>query len=223
MTPQLVLASNSPRRREILALTGLAFTTRPVDIDERPLPDEQPMPYVLRLAQSKALAARQQAAADEVLLTADTTVAVDGRILGKPQDADDARAMLDVLRGRDHWVYTAVGVSTAQELRTELCATQVWMRPYTSAEVETYIASGDPMDKAGAYAIQHPGFHPVMRLTGCYAGVMGLPLCQVMPLLAAFGLSPAQDVTAGCAVHLIENTACAVAAWMEGTTPRPQP
>lgn len=221
MTANLVLASNSPRRRQILALAGLTFTVRPVAIDESPLPGEQPMPYVLRLAQSKARAAREQVDADAVILTADTTVAVDGDILGKPANALQARAMLDQLRGRDHWVYTAVGVSSAQDLRTDLCGTQVWMRPYTPAEVEDYIASGDPFDKAGGYAIQHAGFHPVTRTVGCYAGVVGLPLCHVVPLLAAFGVALDPTVTAGCAAHLAENTPCAVAAWMEETTPRP--
>ncbi len=211
MVPKLVLASNSPRRRQLLALTGWAFTVRPVDIDERPLPGESPLDYVLRLAETKARAAAATAGPDELILAADTTVADGERILGKPDDADMARAMLRSLRGRDHCVYTATGVADAAgRLATKACETRVWMRDYTDAEIEAYIASGDPFDKAGAYAIQNTIFQPVERIDGCYPCVVGLAVCCVVDVLARFGLTPPVDVTAGCPFHLETDTPCLV-------------
>ena len=195
MTPTLVLASNSPRRKQLLAITGWTFTVRPVDIDESPYAGEAPDLYVLRLARMKAQAAVLNTG--EVLLTADTTVADGARILGKPADADEARAMLRDLRGRRHTVYTAIGVrgsiadaGSAENVVTDLCAAQVWMRDYSDAEIEDYIASGDPFDKAGAYAIQHEDFHPAERIEGCYACVMGLPVCHVVRMLAQYSMTP---------------------------------
>lgn len=195
MTPTLVLASNSPRRKQLLAITGWTFGVRPVDVDESPFAGEAPDLYVLRLARMKAQAAALNEG--EVILTADTTVADGTKILGKPADADEARAMLRDLRGRRHTVYTAIGVrgSLADaradgDIVTDLCAAQVWMRDYSDAEIEAYIASGDPFDKAGAYAIQHADFHPAERVEGCYACVMGLPVCHVVRALEQYGLAP---------------------------------
>lgn len=178
-----------------MSITGWTFTTRPVDIDESPLGGEAPEQYVLRLAKTKALAAGLNPG--EVVLTADTTVADGAQILGKPADAPEARAMLRGLRGRQHTVYTAIGVrggllsdNSPDQVITDLCAAQVWMRDYSDGEIEEYIASGDPFDKAGAYAIQHPEFKPAERIEGCYACVMGLPVCHVLRALAQFGLKP---------------------------------
>jgi MAF protein len=212
MTSKLILASNSPRRRQLLALTGWAFTVRPVDIDERPLPGEHPADYVHRLAESKARTAAEQALPGEVILAADTTVA-DGRtILGKPSDAAEARQMLSSLAGRDHSVFTAIGISDAKSQHTlvDVCQTRVWMRGYSAEEIEAYIASGDPFDKAGAYAIQHPGFQPVERIEGCYACVVGLPLCRVVRAMTAFDLPPAEGVTAACTASLETHAPCPV-------------
>lgn len=218
MAPNLLLASNSPRRRELLALTGWTFTVRPVDINEDPLPGEDPAKYVLRLAESKARAAAHYAEPGQLILAADTTV-VDGLlILGKPADAAEARQMLRSLRGRAHVVYTAIGVSDpsadhpdgSEHLVVDLCETRVWMRDYSDAEIEAYIASGDPFDKAGAYAIQNAAFHPVERIEGCYACVVGLPVCHVVKAVAAFGLTPSQDITQSCPKHLKMDTPCPV-------------
>jgi septum formation protein len=144
------------------------------------------------------------------VLAADTTVADGERVLGKPADSAEARAMLRALRGRDHWVYTAIAVfePATGQMATDLCATQVWMRDYSDAEIETYIASGDPLDKAGAYAIQHEQFHPVERIEGCYACVVGLAICRVVRTMRALGFAPPNDVTSGCQSGL--GDACSV-------------
>lgn len=196
--PPLTLASNSPRRRELLALTGLAFTVRPVDVDESPRPGESPEVYVLRLAESKAEACASPARPGEIVIAADTTVAVDGMILGKPRDAAEAGEMLRLLRGRRHRVHTGVAVKKGGTLVADLCTTDVPMRPYSDEEIAVYVASGDPLDKAGAYAIQHEGFHPVETLQGCYASVMGLPLCHLVRTLGRVGCRPRANVPAEC-------------------------
>lgn len=200
---ELVLASSSPRRRELLALLGLPFHTRPADVDESLLPGERPADYALRLAREKA---RVVAAVypDQPVLAADTIVVDDGQVLGKPVDAAEARQTLQRLRGRTHRVYTAIALQLPNSgaLLTDLCETEVPMRSYSAAEIEDYIASGDPFDKAGAYAIQHPEFQPVEILNGCYANVVGLPLCHVVRTLVRAGRQPAQDVPAACQSHL---------------------
>lgn len=213
MVPRLILASNSPRRRQLLALTGWKFDIRPVEIDERALPGEPPEDYVLRLAKQKAQAASLTALPDEVILTADTTVADGCRILGKPAAAAEAREMLRSLRGRPHTVFTAFGITSSPSCAspvTHLCATRVWMRDYTDAEIEKYIASGDPYDKAGAYAIQHLEFNPADRIEGCYACVVGLPVCHVVGALAPFGFSTALPVTVSCQEALQLDSPCPV-------------
>lgn len=212
MTPTLILASNSPRRRQLLSLTGWDFSVRPVDIDERPLPGELPADYVHRLAEAKARAAGAQARSGEIILAADTTVADGSMILGKPSGPEEARQMLRGLGGREHSVYTAIGVSDAHHRRVlvDVCHTRVWMRSYTADEIEAYIATGDPFDKAGAYAIQHTGFHPVERIEGCYACVVGLPVCRVIPSLALFGLPPVGELTGACERALRTNSPCLV-------------
>jgi MAF protein len=197
-----VLASNSPRRHELLALGGWTFSVRPADVDETPLPGEAPGTYVLRLAESKAKACAVSAKPGEVIVAADTTVAIDGMILGKPRDAAEAVEMLRLLRGRRHQVHTGIGVKKGEILLTDLCTTDVPMRPYSDDEIAAYVASGDPLDKAGAYAIQHAGFNPVENFSGCFASVMGLPLCHLLRLLRRVDVQPVADVPGGCQATL---------------------
>lgn len=199
----MILASNSPRRRQLLALGGWPFSIQPADIDERELPGEAPEGYVLRLAEEKALAANRRTdprAPESAVIASDTTVALDGAILGKPADAAEAVEMLAHLRGRWHQVFTGIAVLRRADavLRSEVCATDVLMRAYTDAEMRAYAASGDPLDKAGAYAVQHAGFHPVERVRGCYPSVMGLPLCRVTHLLDALGIPAGSGITHAC-------------------------
>jgi septum formation protein len=203
--PLIALASGSPRRRELLSLTGWDFTLCPVDIDESWLPGEKPLAYVSRLAQNKAQAAvRAYPGAADFYLAADTTVADGDTVLGKPLDAADARRMLRQLRGRRHDGFTALAVySPAGGLwQYENCLSRVSMRAYTDEEIEAYIQSGDPMDKAGAYAIQNGSFHPVTNFSDCYANVMGLPLCHLVRLMRKFGVEPRTDAALSCQKYL---------------------
>jgi MAF protein len=196
--PQLILASNSPRRRQLLSLAGWRFNISAANVDESEYPNESPADYVLRLAESKARAVK--ADADQIILAADTTV-VDGMdILGKPRDSNEAISMLTRLRGHTHQVYTGIALLRPSDglLLKDLCMTDVPMRDYSDEEIKTYVATGDPLDKAGAYAIQHPHFHPVASLDGCYASVMGLPMCHVILLLRKMDIQPNADVFAGC-------------------------
>jgi len=208
--PPLVLASNSPRRRELLALGGWKFESTSPEVDESQHPGEEPGAYVLRLAESKALACFAAANPDSIIIAADTTV-VDGKtILGKPGNAAEAVEMLRKLRGRTHQVYTGIAViqKSGGNLGRDLCVTQVPMRDYDDREIDDYVTSGDPLDKAGAYGIQHPQFHPVEKLTGCYASVMGLPLCHLTRTLRPFGIAPLKDIAAECQSWL--NYACPI-------------
>jgi septum formation protein len=196
----LILASMSPRRRELMDLTGWEFEIMPANVDETPMPGETPQAYVLRLAEDKARAAVEEVHHGDIVVAADTTVADHDCILGKPQDAEDARVMLSSLRGRSHQVFTALAVYQPSPgiLETDLAATDVPMRDYTDLEIESYIATGDPFDKAGSYAIQHPEFKPVEALTGCYANVVGLPLCHLSRTLRKFGLTPSHNLPSAC-------------------------
>jgi septum formation protein len=183
----LVLASSSPRRRELLRQIGLSFEVAQPDIDETPHPGEPAERYVERLSREKALAIAVDSSAPPVLIiSADTIVVLDGAIIGKPVDAADAVAMLRHLRGRGHLVHTGVSVrdTATGAISTALTTTEVFMRHYTDSEIEAYVASGEPFDKAGGYAVQDATFHPVERLVGCYTNVMGLPLCAAYALLA---------------------------------------
>jgi len=197
-TPRLILASNSPRRRQLLALTGLPFVVSVADVDESQLANEKPADYVLRLAETKARAVH--ADVDQVILAADTTVVDGSDILGKPVDEAEAVGMLTRLRGHSHQVYTGVALLRASDglLLKDLCVTDVPMRDYSDEEIHAYVATGDPLDKAGAYAIQHPEFHPVARMEGCYASVMGLPVCHVILQMRKMNLQPNTDFFAGC-------------------------
>lgn len=183
----LILASASPRRRELLQTLGRPFSVVISEIDERPWPREKPASYALRNAAEKAraVAARHP---DAVVLAADTIVVVDERILEKPRDAAHAAEMLRLLSGRDHEVMTGVCVwapdSEGFRERAEVARTRVWFRPLSESDITTYIASGEPMDKAGAYAIQGGAACFVERIDGPYDNVVGLPLDIVRRLLS---------------------------------------
>lgn len=202
-----MLASNSPRRKEIIAWGGWEFNIWPAEVDERPEPGESPSAYVLRLAESKARTVAAIAPPTALVIGADTDVVDGGAILGKPVDAKDAEAMLRLLRGHTHQVYTAIAVLCTQDdsLLTDLCVTDVPMRNYSDEEMLAYIASGDPLDKAGAYAIQHEEFDPVESLQGCFANVMGMPLCHLTRTLRKLGVSPLADVAHVCQANLSYN------------------
>jgi septum formation protein len=196
----LVLASSSPRRRELLGLGGWKFQICPADVDETQRPGEAPAAYVLRLAESKARACATTAQAEQVILAADTCVVAGKTILGKPKDMAEAVEMLKALRGRSHQVYTGLAVLRMADgnLVTDLCITDVPMRNYRDDEIEAYVATGDPLDKAGAYAIQHAGFHPVEDMQGCYASVMGLPLCHLARSLRKLEIAARNYVAVEC-------------------------
>lgn len=180
----LILASSSPRRRELLSQIGVHFTVQSADIDETPHACEPASAYVARLAVQKALAVAQHST--QPVLGADTTVVLDERILGKPQDADDARMLLGQLSGRTHKVYTAVAL--VQGTRQEVCVveTSVQFAKLSASEIDAYIATGEPMDKAGAYGIQGLGAVLVQELRGSYSNVVGLPLFETAALLRSF-------------------------------------
>ncbi len=204
----ILLASNSPRRRELIALGNWTVGLSVSDVDESQRPGESPADYVLRLAEAKARAALANDSQAQVVLAADTAVIYGPKehstILGKPTDAAEAVQMLKNLRGRVHHVYTGLAViktSTGQLLK-DLCVTEVPMRNYGDAEIEAYVETGDPLDKAGAYAIQDARFQPVEKMRGCFASVMGLPMCHLVRLLAKIGITPNADVPANCQTYL---------------------
>lgn len=173
----LVLASQSPRRAEILRQAGIPFTVRSAQVDETPRPGERAEDYVRRLAEEKAVAV--EAAPEEIVLGADTTVVVGGEMLGKPVDAADARRMLEALAGRRHEVLTGICLRWGTALTRDCAATTVWFGPMTGREIEDYVTSGEPMDKAGAYAIQGLASKFIERIDGCYFNVVGLPVALV--------------------------------------------
>jgi len=198
--PKLILASNSPRRKQLLALTGWDFDVQPADINEDLLLAEHPGDYVLRLAEGKAREVAFTTMGSGIILAADTIVVDAGVLLGKPADATEAASMLRSLRGHTHQVYTGLAVcnSQADYLVGDLCITDVPMRDFSDEDMVAYIASGDPLDKAGAYAIQHSSFHPVENISGCFASVMGLPLCHLVRSLKKLGLEEQVDIPAEC-------------------------
>jgi septum formation protein len=195
--PTFILASGSPRRKEILSSLGVEFTIIKPDIDETQHPGENPYVYVERLSQEKAAAVADRVSGEAIILAADTVVVIaadtigvmeNGDILGKPVDADDARLMLQRLRGVMHVVCTAVTLlrldaDGQRQQQTRLTRTRVFMRDYTDAEIDAYIATGDPFDKAGGYAIQHEEFAPVARIDGSYTNVVGLPVDALQEML----------------------------------------
>ena len=184
----------------MLALGGWMFRVHPAEVDESQIPGEAPGPFVLRLAKAKAHSCATSVNEGLIILAADTAVADRNTILGKPKDVAEAREMLLRLRGRTHQVYTGIAVlkKSTGYLGMDLCVTNVPMRAYNDKEMESYIASGDPLDKAGAYAIQNPQFHPVESLNGCYASVMGLPLCHLTRSLQKIEITPKKNIPVEC-------------------------
>ena len=220
----IILASGSPRRRELLALSGLDFEVRPAAADETPQPDETPEAYAQRMSRTKAgLVAAADNAPGTVVIGADTIVVLDAdagaggapSILGKPRDPAEAAGMLQRLRGRRHRVITAISVTGrdgAAEQHDWVTAS-VPMRAYRDDEIQAYVATGNPLDKAGAYAIQFAGFQPVdrERFTDCFATVMGLPVCTLLRQLAQTGIeAPLAQRTLPGDCHHFEPGACPV-------------
>jgi MAF protein len=235
MSNRLLLASRSPRRRELLALLGLPFEVTAADVSEEPLAGEAPAATVLRLSRAKARAAcpgrgpgvrgrgvrSRRGHPNPLVVACDTVVALDGELLGKPRDGAEALSMLRRLRARPQTVYSAVTLLEPATGRSssDVAQTRLVMRSYTDAEMAAYVASGDPLDKAGAYAIQHPGFHPVAQWQGCYANVVGLPLCHLTRCLRAWMVEPTRCVPAACQAHTTRRCpvyASILAGWANG-------
>jgi septum formation protein len=197
---RIYLASRSPRRRDLLKQIGVPFELlllredlrRGVDVDETPLADESPGVYVLRIARTKAEMAVRQIALrvlpQKPVLAADTTVVFDGRVVGKPDDVEHAVRMLRALSGREHQVLTAVAVALKEHVETQISVSSVWFRELSDTDIRRYCASGEPLDKAGAYAIQGRAGAFVTRISGSYSGIMGLPLAETTELLQRFNV-----------------------------------
>lgn len=204
---RFILASQSPRRRRLLGLLNYPFDVLIADVDEDLHLACPPAEYVLRTARQKAEAVARDlpvsSPSRRIIIAADTTVALEGEILGKPAGAAEAWSMLLKLRDRDHDVHTAVVVSDVAGGRelTSVHTSVVTMRAYADGEIAAYIATGDPFDKAGAYAVQHPVFRPVARLSGCFLGVMGLSLCDLIPLLRQLDIPDRFDPVALVDAH----------------------
>lgn len=204
MNGEFILASQSPRRQALFGLIQKPFFVLPAEIDERREVGESPEAYVVRLATMKAESVENRvsniASRQLVILAADTTVVDEGEILGKPEHPSQARDILEQLRGKSHSVFSGVAVRKPSDglTLTELVRTEVTMRDYTDAEIDAYIQSGDPFDKAGAYAIQNEKFQLVKSWEGCYTNVMGLPLCHVERLLVKVGIPLSAQVPLQC-------------------------
>jgi septum formation protein len=204
-TQTLTLASASPRRRELMALTGWDMRVVSTEVNEGSHPGEDAHALACRLAQAKARCAAEEVSGQGVLLAADTVVAYEGQLLGKPIDDADAIRMLTALRGREHNVVTALAIvpSGNGDLQTETCTTQVPMREYSTEEMKAYVDSGDAFDKAGGYGIQDRNFQPVAleQMVGCFANVMGLPLCHLVRTTRRMGIEPPNDVPVACQAY----------------------
>jgi MAF protein len=199
------LASSSPRRRELIDLFGRPVKTLKVDVDEQPFKGENPTALAQRLATAKLQLAASEQQPESIMIAADTVVADDTRLLGKPANQAAALEMLMSLRGHSHDVITvvAIRVTTEQSEWIESCTTKVPMRDYSKQEVESYVRSGSPLDKAGAYGIQDESHQmtDLPALTGCFANVMGLPLCHLARGMARLGQPPSVDIAARCIEH----------------------
>ncbi len=182
--PMLVLASQSPRRAEILRQAGIPFVVRTAPVDETPLPGESPEDCVQRLAEAKALAV--PAEPDEIVLGADTTVVLGSEMLGKPADAEDARRMIAALAGRSHAVLTGICLRQGARTVRDFASTRVWFAPIAGFEISEYASSPEPLDKAGAYAIQGLASKYIEKIEGCYFNVVGLPVALLYRHLRAF-------------------------------------
>lgn len=197
---RIYLASRSPRRRDLLKQVGVPFELllvrqdlrRGPDVDETPVPDESPGVYALRLAGAKAAAGVRQVVQrglpQKPVLAADTAIVFDDQIIGKPEDAAHAARILRALSGREHHVITAVALAFRDQVETQISVSSVWFRELTDAEVRRYVASGEPLDKAGAYAIQGRAGAFITRISGSYSGIMGLPLAETAELLKRFDI-----------------------------------
>jgi len=199
---EIILGSQSPRRRELIQLSGLPVISYAADADEDSITVEDPALNVMQTAVLKATVlspiVNMKPDTRSFLITADTTVALDGMMLNKPVDEADAQRMLVAMRNRSHEVHTGYVVQDLNSGKNQqgVHTAVVTMRNYSDAEIEAYIASGDPMDKAGAYAIQHPVFRPVSALSGCFLSVMGLPLCDLLGIFTHFEVPLNVDFTA---------------------------
>jgi len=209
---KIILASNSPRRKALFGLFGWPFEVLPSEIDESQLPDEAPAQFVQRLACEKAQKVAEQSTA--LVIGADTIVVDGSEVLGKPADEAEAVKMLRQLRDRTHQVYTGIAIIDTRTCQSfnAVSQTDVTMRDYSNDEIQAYVATKDPLDKAGAYAIQHEGFHPVAALDGCFASVMGLPLCLLSQGLREFDMRPPDDLGERCQEAL--NFTCPILAEM---------
>ena len=190
MDKPIILASNSPRRRELLKQIGLTFTTDPADVDERVLPGEEAVAYAVRVALDKARVAAGRAG-NGIVIAADTIVVLDDTVLGKPTDSRDAERMLGMLAGRMHRVISGLAVVDAKtgRARTGAASTTVWFRDLTPAEIRSYVLTGEPFDKAGAYGIQERGALLIEKIEGCYFNVVGLPLSLLGEMLREYGIN----------------------------------
>ncbi len=188
MKAQLVLASASPRRRELLDQIGVCYQVSPVDIDETPEPEEPASHFVKRLAAEKSACCLRRLAPDIPVLAADTAVALNGRIMGKPENAAAAEAMLQALSAQTHQVYSAVSLRSGAVHRLAVSMTEVTFRALTLDEIRAYWRTGEPVDKAGSYAIQGLGAVFIESIQGSYSGVMGLPLFETAALLQQQGI-----------------------------------
>lgn len=204
---EIWLGSQSPRRRALVKLLGLPVRSLAADADEDSITEPDPALNVILTAELKTAVISQSLATQpppgSLLITADTTVTLAGRMLNKPADEQEARDMLQAMRARTHEVYSGYVVTdldSGKQVKGVHTAV-VTMRHYSDAEIGAYIATGDPMDKAGAYAIQHPSFRPVARLDGCFLSVMGLPLCDLIQVLRGFDLPLQVDLTAVAKAH----------------------
>jgi septum formation protein len=198
------LASNSPRRKEMFTWVKWDWGAYAANIDESQLPGEPAQEYVVRLAAEKANSPIPGVQEDDIIIAADTIVVLNDAILGKPEDNQQAVEMLANLRGRDHFVMTAVAARAMHyaPLKQDLCKTKVQMRSYTDQEIKRYVSSGDSRDKAGAYAIQNESFHPVVGFKGCFSSVMGMPLCHLERMLRKFPDYEPKDLACICQNHL---------------------
>jgi septum formation protein len=185
---KLILASGSPRRRELLERIGLTFSVQAADVDETLVPGLTAQEQVIRLSQLKAQAVAKSVTDDAAVLSADTVVVRDGEILGKPKSPEDAAAMLKSLSGRSHLVLTGMTLWTPEGARSHCEETEVHIRDLSEKEILAYVATGEPLDKAGAYGIQGYAAVFVEKLVGDYYNVMGLPLCALTPMLRAAGI-----------------------------------
>jgi septum formation protein len=199
----LILASASPRRQELMPLLGHPWVVIVANVDETSISHPDPAQEVVQTAQLKATAVATDFPGNAVIIAADTMVVLDDQKLNKPIDKEDAKRMLKTLRGRTHQVHTGVVVLNTQtgQTVTDVATIDVPMRDYCQAEIDAYVDTGDPLDKAGSYAIQHPEFRPVTELTGCFSGVVGMPLCHLTKALRKIGVDISVDVPGACQSH----------------------